>query len=153
MHAKLQATRAIGAIFIKQKLQPIAIIVGSILIAILALIIILALTLSKWWLIFLIPYVPLAFIAVLAIVVAYFVVRQITPTLTKDQKQAAKAYVENLNDVTERLQTPQFLIAVKIILDVLRRRWQGGFIHQTTQNSTRLKKDFDLLVTSFSESS
>jgi hypothetical protein len=149
MPPRTLAVRAIGAVYIQQLVRPLVRIAALVTIALVAGTIYLAVEYSGWWLLFLLPLSVALLVVIVANIVATFAVRLIAPPMNKAQRRAADTYVKNMYEVVGGLQTPRFVIAFKIIFDVLRRRWSGGFIQQLTANSVRLKKDFDALVVSF----
>lgn len=141
--------RAISSQYVLSIIRPIMLIILGVLAALLAIIIGLAVAFSNWWLLFLIPVGLVTVVIVVVLMVALFIIRAIAPVMTNEQKIAVTEFVGKMNEVSEGWQTPQFMIAFKILLDLFKRRWVGGFIYLTISNSVRLRGDFEKLVLLF----
>lgn len=150
MQPKILALRAISAQYVKDILKPIFFIVISVLLLLMVGVVYAANAWSLWWLIFLLPLVLMTSVTIVLAVVTLYIARIVTPSMTKTQKNAVRSYVQNIHDVSEVTRTPRFEVAFKVIIDVCRRRWKDGYLHQTATKSASLKKDFESIVDSFS---
>ncbi len=149
MNPLIQALRAITSRYALTVLNPILKIAAGIIIAILICLTILVIKVSLWWLILLVPFIGTAVLLFLIGLGAHVVAHVIAPDMNKIQKQATKEFVNKAQGVAEGLQTPQFMIIYYLVRDVLRRKWDTGFVKTMTTKSTQLKPDFDALVKLF----
>ncbi|MNH31005.1 hypothetical protein D3C79_913310 [compost metagenome] len=83
-------------------------------------------------------------------VIIKLVIRSITPLQTKQQKQAAKQFVDKLQTVAEATQTPKFILLFRIVRDIAAPR-ADGFVGTLATTTGSLKKDFTDLSHSFKE--
>lgn len=152
MQPQTNALRAISSLYAQELINSLRKTITIILFAILVVVIALTIFLSAWWLVFLIPL----FVGFVGTYVASFVAmsaaRIAAPTMNTAQRTAAQSYVASIHEVTDDLQTAQWLIAIKVCVDIYKRRWKDGYIVQTTKKSAGLKKDFDTLVKLFAGS-
>jgi energy-coupling factor transporter transmembrane protein EcfT len=151
MNPRIKALRAVSSRYLIVTIKPLLLSVIAAVVILSALILFLSTHYTAWWLFFFLPLLLLGLPAIALLFVAGSVAQRIAPLMTKEQTKAAKEYVNNMLEVSEGLQTPQFIIAFKIIRDVLMRKGQDGFIYKMTNNSTRLKKDFEVLTKLFAD--
>lgn len=152
MKPKIQALRALTSQYALTVLNPILRIAAAIVVIILIGLIVLVVKVSLWWLILLVPFIGTAVLVFVLGLLAHVAAHVVAPEMNKAQKRATKEYVANLKEVAEGIQTPQFMIVFYVIRDVLLRKWETGFVQQTTKNSMRLKSDFEALVKQFEQS-
>lgn len=151
MKPRISALRAITSRYALQTIRPLIITVAGVIGLLVALVTYLAYAINVWWLVFLLPLALVAIPVTAIAFAAVFLARRFAPPMNKEQRRATRLYVDNLNQVADDLQTPQFIIVFRVVRDVLRGRWEDGFIYGMTTNSVRLKKDFDALATLFDE--
>lgn len=149
MQSHILASRAICSVYIFEIVRPLVLSISVACFAAAGLVAYLAARLSPWWLVFIVPIGLALVLLTLVSTLVFSIARTVAPPMTPAQRQAAQEYIQNMHDVSGGLQTPKFVIIIKIILDLLKRRWQGGFIQQTATKSVRLKQDFAALATSF----
>lgn len=149
MKSQILAIRAICAVYAKQTLQPLIFIAVGVLFGYILCISFLVVQFSNWWAVFFLPVIPAAFLIAAATAIAVAAIRLFAPDMSLPQKKLARAYVDTFMEVTGHIQTPKFLIIFKIASDIYRKRWQNGYIYQTTAQSVRLKTDFQVLAKSF----
>lgn len=151
MQPQTKALRAISSLYAQELISSLRKTITIVLVVLLVIIVALIIFLSAWWLIFLIP-LSIAFMgAYIASFVAMSAARIAAPTMNTAQHTAAQRYVVSIHEITDDLQTAQWLIAIKVCVDIYKRRWKDGYIVQTTKKSAGLKKDFDTIVKLFAD--
>lgn len=151
MKPRIQVLRALTSRYALDVLNPILKWGIAILMVICVGIALLAYKVDPWWLLLYIPIVVVAVPICIVGLIAHVVAHLIAPEMSVDQRKAVRAYVDNMKDVAEGLQTPQFMIVFKVAKDVLTRKWETGFVQGMTTNTLRLKTDFDRLVELFNQ--
>lgn len=151
MKPQISALRAITSRYAFVVLRPLIVIAAGVIVLLVALIGYLAYAVSLWWLVFLLPLTLVATVISAIAAAALFIALSLAPPMTKQQKRTTNAYVRNIFEVSDGLQTPQFIIVYRIIRDVLQRKDEDSFLYGLAVNSVRLKKDFDALAQLFSD--
>ena len=145
MNPLFQTTRSLAAEFAKRLYVPIAVTVGVVLVALLALSIWLT-TLSDWW--WILAIIGLTLLVTGAIVVAGIIINFASPTQTKTQKRQAKALVDKMQHLAEVTATPKFVLFFQVVRDVVAPS-QSGFIASLSDDTASLRRDFNELKDSF----
>lgn len=143
------AIRAVSSEFARRIYLPLALGVGGLLFAVLIVSIWLV-TMSQWWLFFL---VPVAALGIGFLIVAAFIgvaIQVLRPYQSPDQKVAVGALVDKLQEVSDALQMPKVLILLRLAKDTL---FPGGesFIGSMASHASTLKPDFQEIVASFDD--
>lgn len=147
MTAHVTPIRAIGGEFLRRKWKGILTLFTLVGVAI-AIGCIWLITISAWWWLLAFPVFSAIIIGILALLIARVIIGIITPQLTRPQHTAVTDFVDKLERVAERAQTPPFWIAFKVIRDVIRPR-DTTFIQEMTQDSTTLHTDYKELLKQF----
>jgi MFS family permease len=142
------AVRAIGAEFARRTLKSL-VLSSSIALVILLLVTGWLITRSSWWWILFSALLLAAVLIIIAAIVAYLALRVAEPTQTNAQKLAVRTYVDKLQRVAENLQTPQFIIAYRVVRDTAHPR-QDSFIETVSRDSKGLGPDFAAIIKLFS---
>lgn len=147
MTTHVNPIRAIGGEFLRRKWKGIlmlfTLVSAAFVIGCLWLI-----SMSVWWWLLAFPVFSAIIIGILTLLIARFIIGMITPQLTQPQHTAVTDFVDKLERVAERAQTPPFWIAFKVIRDVIRPR-DTTFIQEMTQDSTTLHTDYKELLKQF----
>lgn len=149
MKPSLLTIRSIGAEFANRLFYPV-VIAGGIAAVLLTGLALWLTTLSSWWWLLFIPVVMAVCIGLAVFIVVKLVIRYVTPTQTKIQKQATRQFVDKLQTVAEVTQTPKFILLFRIVRDIAAPR-KSGFIGNLTTTTGSLKKDFIELKRMFEE--
>lgn len=147
MKPTLQASRSIAAEFIRRLYAPIALTVGIVFVCLLALSVWLT-TLSIWWWIAVGFMTFLLLLLIGILLVLRIIVNNIAPTRSRTQKTQTKAFVDKLQNVSEVIQTPKFILLFRIIRDVIWRR-KTSYLSTLTNDTASLKRDFMALADTF----
>lgn len=147
MKASLLAIRSIGTEFANRLFYPV-VIAGAIAAGILVVITFWLTTLSSWWWLLFIPVVMAICIGLAVFVIVKLVIRSITPSQTRQQKQAAKQFVDKIQTIAEATQTPKVVLLFRVVRDVAAPR-ESGFIGNLTTTTGSLKSDFAKHVRTF----
>ncbi|HYG83429.1 MAG TPA: hypothetical protein VD907_00950 [Verrucomicrobiae bacterium] len=147
MKPTLLAVRAIGAEFANRIFITSALVTAGISIVFIALIVWLTSLSAWWWLLGVILIFIMAF-AVTALIVAKVIINSVRPTQDRTQKQQTKAFVDKLQELSEVMQTPHFVLLFQAVRDIALPR-ENGFIASLSSETTSLKNDFIALTRSF----
>ncbi len=147
MKSSLLAIRSIGTEFANRLFYPV-VIAGAIAAAVLVALGFWLTTFSSWWWLLFIPIVMAICIGLAVFVIIKLVIHSITPPQTKQQKQAAKQFVDKLQTIAEVTQTPKFILLFRIVRDIAAPR-DNGFIGDLTSTTSSLKSDFVKIKNSF----
>lgn len=147
MKSSLLAIRSIGTEFANRLFYPV-VITGMIAAAIVVIATFWLTTLSGWWWLLFIPVIMAICIGLAVFIIVKLVIRSITPAQTKQQKQAAKQFVDKLQFVAETTQTPKVILLFRIVRDIAAPR-EHGFIGELASTTTSLKSDFVKIQRSF----
>lgn len=143
----IRAVRAISAEFARRLYMPIVITVASMLVVLLALTVWLITISAWWWLLMVLLIIATVVFAVIA-TIAGVVITLFTPNQSKVQKQSVKKFVDKLQEVAETLQTPKFILMVRLIKDVAVPS-DAGMVTQLTSHVSSVRPDFQAIVDSF----
>lgn len=143
----LLAVRAISAEFARRIFVPTVIIAGIASVAFLAVTIWLV-TQSAWWWFLLAPLIIAVSVAIILAVIASYALRFLNPKQTKDQKRAVHALVDDLQEISEIVQTPKFILLFQLIKDTLFPS-QSGLINRVSSHTKSTSPSFSAIVASF----
>lgn len=143
----LLAIRAISVEFARRIFIPTVIIVGIALTAFLAVTIWLV-TQSAWWWFLLTPLMIVTFVAIILAVISWYALRFLNPKQTKEQKRTVRLFVDDLQEISEIVQTPKFILLFQLVKDTLFPS-QGGLINRVSTHASSTKPSFSAIVASF----
>jgi hypothetical protein len=149
MKASFLAIRSIGTEFANRLFYPV-VIAGAVAAGLLVALAFWLSTLSSWWWLLFIPIIMAICIGLAVFIVVKLVIRSITPTQTKQQKQAAKQFVDKIQTVAEATQTPKVVLLFRVVRDIAAPR-ESGFIGSLASTSSSLKGDFIDLKNTFKD--
>lgn len=143
-----KAIRAIASQMVRQFLMPFIVGGGVLLAIIFIIVIVLSINYSGWWLIILLPLVPLSIIFMLIIAGLWFINIKIVPSMSKAQRKAVKTFTERIGAYSDIIGTPRFIIAFRVIRDVIRKH-PRKYLGELVDSSSELNRDFDAVRRSF----
>jgi membrane protein implicated in regulation of membrane protease activity len=149
MKSSLLAIRSIGTEFANRLFYPV-VITGVVAAAALTGLVFWLTTLSSWWWLLFIPVVMAICVGLAVFIIIKLVIRSITPSQTRQQKQAAKQFVDKIQTVAEATQTPKVVLLFRIVRDIAAPK-ERGFIGSLATTTTSLKSDYTDLVRSFNK--
>lgn len=149
MNPTFQALRAIGAEFARRIYVPVAVVIGVIGVAALALSFWLT-TIDAWWWILFVLVALLACFWGAVLIIAWLIIRFISPSRTKTQKQKVKAFVDKLQGLSEVVQTPKFILLFRVIRDAVIPN-EKSYVRSVAEHTRELKQDFQDISQSFEE--
>lgn len=149
MKSSLLAIRSIGTEFANRLFYPV-VITGVVAAAALTGLVFWLTTFSSWWWLLFIPVVMAICVGLAVFIIIKLVIRSITPSQTRQQKQAAKQFVDKVQTVAEATQTPKVVLLFRIVRDIAAPK-EGGFIGNLATTTTSLKSDFTDHVRSFNK--
>jgi hypothetical protein len=144
MKSSIAAIRAVTAEFARQFVRPFWWVGIGMIAVMVAIMTILALTLSAWWWLLAIPIAIVGLIGLVIWFLVGFILKRVSPSLNQKQKTATKHFVTKLQLATETIQTPYPVIAFYVVRDIILRR-DTGFISEVTEQSKTLRPDFEHL--------
>jgi hypothetical protein len=144
MKSSIAAIRAVTAEFARQFVRPFWWVGIGMIAVMVAIMTILALTLSAWWWLLAIPIAIVGLIGLVIWFLVGFILKRVSPALNQKQKTATKHFVTKLQLATETIQTPYPVIAFYVVRDIILRR-DTGFISEVTEQSKTLRPDFEHL--------
>lgn len=148
MTSHVTPIRAIGGEFLRRKWKGILTLFTLVSLA-LSIGCVWLITISAWWWLFAVPVFSAVILGIFGLLIARLVIGIITPKLSRPQQSAVADFVDKLERVAERAQTPPFWIVFKVIRDVIWPR-NTTFIQDMAQDSTSLKSDYEKLLKVFS---
>lgn len=142
------AIRAVAAEFAQRIFLPVVLITGGVIIVLLGVTIWLT-TLSGWWWFLLAPLIVVTVLTIFATVISWTALRVLTPPQTKDQQKQIRAFVDDLQETSEAIQTPMFILLFRVVKDVL---FPGkeSYIGKLSSTALSLKSSLQAIITSFS---
>lgn len=149
MKPRIQALRAISSEYAATVINPILYIVTAVCVVVLALLLFLVIKVSLRWLILFVPMVGFSLLITSVSSFVLIIAKSVAPNMNQEQQAAVTAYVSNMKEVSDGIQTPQFMIIFYIAKDLFTKKWETGFVQSLTKNSVRLKQDFESLVATF----
>lgn len=141
------AVRAISTEFAQRIYVPIVGIAGGISLILIGLLIWFV-TMSAWWWLLLAPIIMLTIMFIFAAVIVGLLLKALKPEQTKDQRKKVKQFVDTVQNSSEAIQTPQFVILFRLVKDVI---WPSdkGYVRELAANATSLKSGLQDIITSF----
>lgn len=146
MNSTILAVRAITSEYAKQLLWPVLFIGLAVYAGVIGLIWWITTMASDWW--WLLAIVPTCFVIIgLGVwLIARTLILRLAPTMNAKQKSATKQFVKRLNNVTEQLGTPKFIIIYRLVKDALMRPASGKtYIGEIAQEPGDMKRAFEEL--------
>ena len=144
------AVRAISSEFARRIYLPLVLTIGGVLFAVLVVSVWLTIAMSPWWWFLLIPVIIFSLIFIFVSALIGVAIHMLRPMQTKDQRKAVASLVDKLQEVSEVLQTPKFLLLIRLAKDTLLPS-KEGFIGTMTSHATTLKPDFQNIIDSFKQ--
>jgi hypothetical protein len=139
MNSQITLVRALGSEFVGRKLKSVILLFGVFAAVTLAIAIWLV-TVNVWWWLLAVPVIVFVVIGAIACLVVSRIVTLLRPSLTKPQKTGVSDFVDKLEHVAEGLQTPVFLIVLRVVRDIIRPN-DKPFIIGLAKDSTSLRGD------------
>jgi MFS family permease len=149
MKPTITVIRAIGTEFARRILRPL-ILTGAVVAVILLSVGGWLTTQSGWWWLLEFVFICGTLLFVTLIIAVQFILRRVTPPLSKLQKKSVASFVDKLERVAENVQTPQIVIIFYVIRDILRPR-AGNFIETVAHDSKTLAPDLARLRREFED--
>jgi MFS family permease len=140
MKPTLRMVRAIGAEYIRRKVQPLLITVTVVLGVLLVLGGWLA-SRNAWWWIFEAVFIMASIVYILVVWAAWLLLKRVDAAQTKERRQAVRAFVDKFERVAEHVGTPFPLLVLRVVWDMLRPS-KRGFITEVAEDSKTLAPDF-----------
>ena len=144
MQPRFSALRAVSAMYALRLIRSIAIKVAIIVVTLFMAIWYLSCAVSHWWGIIAIPVGLFGLVTGVAYLIVRGAVRYFSSNLTTAQQQAAVSFIDKLDRVASKLQTPHLIVAYRIIRDVVLKRKQL-YLHELTEDSVTLTTEFNRL--------
>ena len=149
--ASFNALRAVSALVLARALRPVAIMVAILLFAGYALMIMLSLSFSSWWLLLLVLLIPITLVVLVVGLLLRFITQQILPReLTRDEHGRLQGFADKIFGIAEKTKTPYPVILFLIAKDVVRGR-ESSFIKGLIGDSRSLMKEFSEIQRWFSK--
>lgn len=143
----LLAVRAVSAEFAERLFFPVLFIVGGALFALLIVSIWLV-TLSGWWWFLLAPIILVSVIFIFIVALTRLALVFLKPPQTKTQRQSVRTFVDALQESSETVATPKFLLLFYVVRDVLFPT-KEGFVRKVASNASTLQREFTNIIKSF----
>lgn len=141
--ASFAALRALSALFLLRVLQPVLIMLAILTVAGYALMIMLTLSFSSWWLLLLILFIPLTLVFLVSGGILWLLLQRLLPRkLTASERSRLNAFTGQLFSLAERTKTPYPILLFLVAKDVLRGR-ESSFLRGMIGDSKTLMKEFD----------
>lgn len=144
----LLAVRAVSAEFAQRLFLPVTLAVGGIIFALLIVVIWLV-TISAWWWLLLAPLILVTVVFIFAVALTQVALIFLKPQQTKEQQRVVRTFVTSLQEATETIQTPKFLLLAYVVRDVLFPA-KESFVKKVSGNAATLKDGFKFIIASFS---
>ena len=144
MRIHIAVIRSIAMEYLLRLVKPYTVKISFFTLLLIGMVIYFAYFSSQWWLVLLLPiFMAVAIVAGvwLALLVASQRSRQ---NMNDEQRVAVKLFVTKIDQLTENLHTPHYILIFRITRDVLFRKKQV-FIQQFTSSTGALKNDYDIL--------
>lgn len=141
------AIRAIAVEFAQRIFLPIILVIGGVLVVLIGIAIWLVTTSGWWWLV-LAPLIVITVISIFATVIAGIMVRLLKPTQTRAQQEQVRLFVSSLQETSEAVQTPLFILFIRVLKDVL---FPGkeSYIGKLSSTAVTLKSSLQEIISSF----
>lgn len=141
------AVRAVGAEFARRIYVPVlygGIITSIALIALCSWLV----TISAWWWIALTLVIFATLIFITLAVIAQFALRILRPLQSQEQKRAVRSFVDALQQTSEAVQTPKFVILFRLIKDILA-PGKTTYINELSSTASSLRSGFKEVIALF----
>lgn len=141
------AIRAIAVEFAQRIFLPIILVTGGVLVVLIGIAIWLV-TMSGWWWLLLAPLIVITVLSIFATVIAGIMIRLLKPTQTRAQQEQVRLFVSSLQETSEAVQTPLFILFIRVLKDVL---FPGkeSYIGKLSSTAVTLKSSLQEIITSF----
>lgn len=143
------AVRAISTEFATRMYLPVVLIIGGGAIAVIAVLIWLV-TISAWWWIALAPVILATITFAIAAVITGLLLSLLKPRQTHDQRTKVKRFVDALQESSEAIQTPKFIILFRLVKDIVAPTGKG-YVKELASNASTLRTGFQTIVASFNQ--
>lgn len=147
MNPLLLAIRAVSSEFVHRIYLPLVLVIGAAFFALLLFVGWLT-SVSEWWWLLLVPIIIATFLFIVVASVIGAAIKVLRPYQTKAQRKEVSNLVDKLQEVSDTLQMPKFLVVYQLVRDVVRPS-DRGFISKMTSNAATLKPDFQRIIASF----
>lgn len=139
--------RAVSTEFARRIYMPIVITVGVILLVLICVLIWLVTVSGWWWL----ALAPLLVVSTAFTIIALFIgllINVLRPDQTKQQSKEVRAFVDTLQEASETIQTPKFILLLRLAKDAISPS-ERGFVREISTRSSSLKSGFQKILASF----
>jgi len=143
----LLAVRAVSAEFAERLFIPVLLIVGGALFALLIVVVWLV-TLSGWWWFLLAPLIIVSVVFIFVVALTRVALIFLKPPQTKAQRQSVRTFVDALQESSETITTPKFVLFFYVVRDVLFPT-KEGFVRKVAANASTLQREFTNIIKSF----
>ena len=151
MNPKLNALRALAAYSAILSLRLITTIIAAITASLLGITVLLAIFVSPWWLLLLVPIVIVALVAiVMRLIIKSLINRIHRHPFTTRQREQLEAFTDKIATIAEVRNMTAPLLALQLLWDILRHR-EETTIEKVINDSTTLKESFAELEKHFGE--
>lgn len=147
MNPLFLAIRAISSEFARRIYLPLVLVIGLTFVALLLFVGWLT-SMSGWWWLLLVPIIVGTALYITATAFIGMLINFLRPAQTKTQKKDVSELVDKLQDVSDTLQMPRFLVVYHLVKDTIRPS-DRGFISRVTNSAVSLKPDFQRIIASF----
>ena len=141
------AVRAISAEFAKRIYMPVLLILAVSALVLIGLLIWFV-SMSAWWWLALAPVLVVSFVLTIAAVLVGFLLSLLNPRQTKAQQTKVKSFVDAIQNSSDAIQTPKFIILFRLVKDTIS-PGERGFVKELSSNATTLRTGFQEIVASF----
>jgi len=149
MNPLFLAIRAVSSEFARRIYFPLVWIIGGSILAV-TLVVGWLTTFSQWWWLLFVPVVLCLLLFIFLSSVVGVAINILRPIQSKDQRIAVAALVDKLEDVSEALFIPKYLLLLRLAQDTIFPNGKG-FIGNLTSQALTLKPDFQDIVASFKQ--
>ena len=139
--------RAVSTEFAQRLYAPVVWIAGGIAFVLIA-VLSWAVTVSAWWWLLLGPVVVATLIAATAAIIAGLVIKLVRPKQTKVQRSKVKSFVDNLQQSSETIRTPKFILLFRLVKDSVFPS-EKNLVRELSSNASSLKADLQEIIDSF----
>lgn len=147
MKPSIQLVRCLAVVFFLRIYKPLVIAISISFVCLIALSVWLTTFNSLWWVLFVIVII-LVFIFIIISVAVLGIIRIISPSLSKEQKTMAKAFVEKMQRLGEVTSTPKIILLFRVAKDMIIPT-ENGFIASVSLDALSLRQDLSRLRDTF----
>lgn len=145
----LLAVRAVSAEFARRIYLPIVAIAAVVIVVVTALLI-WAVTVSAWWWLLFVPVIFAELVFTTAAIIAWFALKLLRPQQTSTQKKNVRSFVDTIQQSSEAIQTPKFVILFRLVKDVMFPGKQS-YVRELASTANSLRTDFQTVIRSFEQ--